>query len=53
VSQQSGVAVVLVSHDGATWLPAVLDGLLEQTAPVDCIVAVDTGSKDGSADRCR
>lgn len=46
----SDVSVVLVSHDGASWLPAVLDGIRAQTAPVAGIVAVDTGSKDGSAD---
>ncbi len=46
----SDVSVVLVSHDGASWLPAVLDGIRAQTAPVAGVVAVDTGSKDGSAD---
>ncbi|WP_183101438.1 glycosyltransferase family 2 protein, partial [Nocardioides pelophilus] len=46
----SDVAVVLVSHDGASWLPAVLDGIRAQTAPIAGVVAVDTGSKDGSAD---
>ncbi len=46
----SDVSVVMVSHDGASWLPAVLDGIREQTAPVAGVVAVDTGSKDGSAD---
>jgi GT2 family glycosyltransferase len=46
----SDVSVVLVSHDGASWLPAVLDGIRAQTTPVAGIVAVDTGSKDGSAD---
>lgn len=46
----SDVEVVLVSHDGATWLPAVLDGIAAQTAPVAGVLAVDTGSKDGSAD---
>ncbi|WP_341927986.1 glycosyltransferase family 2 protein [Nocardioides psychrotolerans] len=44
------VAVLLVSHDGARWLPAVLEGLAAQTRPVDRVVAVDTGSKDESAD---
>ncbi|WP_183095297.1 glycosyltransferase family 2 protein [Nocardioides stalactiti] len=42
--------MVLVSHDGASWLPAVLDGIKAQTAPIVGVVAVDTGSKDGSAD---
>jgi GT2 family glycosyltransferase len=44
-----GVAAVLVSHDGARWLPAVLSGLAAQQMAPDQIVAVDTGSKDDSA----
>ena len=44
------VAALLVSHDGERWLPAVISGLQSQSAPVDRVVAVDTGSKDGSAD---
>jgi GT2 family glycosyltransferase len=46
----SDVSVVIVSHDGASWLPAVLDGIRSQTSPVAGVVAVDTGSTDGSAD---
>ena len=42
------VTAVLVSHDGARWLPAVLDGLADQTRPLDHVVAVDTGSTDES-----
>ena len=42
------VTALLVSHDGARWLPAVLDGLLAQTRPPDRVVAVDTGSTDAS-----
>lgn len=42
------VAVLLVSHDGAAWLPTVLTGLAEQLAPITARVAVDTGSKDAS-----
>ncbi|HEX6517560.1 MAG TPA: glycosyltransferase family 2 protein [Nocardioidaceae bacterium] len=38
--------VLLVSHDGARWLPAVLDGLARQTRRPDRVVAVDTGSAD-------
>ena len=41
---------MLVSHDGARWLPTVLDGLAGQLAPIAHTVAVDTGSKDGSAE---
>jgi GT2 family glycosyltransferase len=40
------VTALLVSHDGARWLPAVLDGLARQTRSPDCVVAVDTGSAD-------
>jgi GT2 family glycosyltransferase len=43
------VAVVLVAHDGARWLPTVLAGLAAQIAPVGHTVAVDTGSRDDSA----
>jgi GT2 family glycosyltransferase len=46
----TSVAALLVSHDGARWLPSVIRGLQAQTRPVDRVVAVDTGSKDGSAD---
>ena len=42
------VTALLVSHDGARWLPAVLDGLADQTRPLDHVVAVDTGSTDES-----
>ncbi len=42
------VTAVLVSHDGARWLPAVIDGLRAQERPVDRVVAIDTGSKDAS-----
>ncbi|NYI06154.1 glycosyltransferase [Allostreptomyces psammosilenae] len=42
------VTAVLVSHDGARWLPGVLSGLLGQDRPVQRIVAVDTGSTDDS-----
>jgi GT2 family glycosyltransferase len=44
------VTALLVSHDGARWLPAVLDGLDEQTRAPDRVVAVDTGSADASPD---
>lgn len=40
------VSVVLVCHDGARWLPSVLEGLMGQHRPVDRGVAVDTASKD-------
>ena len=40
------VTALLVSHDGARWLPAVLEGLGAQTRAPDRVVAVDTGSTD-------
>ncbi len=42
------MAAILVSHDGARWLSAVLDGLAAQRRAPDHVVAVDTGSKDDS-----
>jgi GT2 family glycosyltransferase len=45
---QHVVTAVIVAHDGAAWLPQVLDALLEQTRPVQRVVAVDTGSRDRS-----
>ncbi|MFE5187421.1 glycosyltransferase [Streptomyces sp. NPDC056628] len=43
------VTAVLVSHDGARWLPDALAGLLGQERPVQSAVAADTGSADQSA----
>lgn len=45
-----GVVALLVCHDGARWLPGVVEGIAEQGAALQHVVAVDTGSKDGSAD---
>jgi GT2 family glycosyltransferase len=45
---QHVVTAVIVAHDGAAWLPRVLEALLEQTRPVQRVVAVDTGSRDRS-----
>ncbi|WP_141012741.1 DUF5719 family protein [Nocardioides sambongensis] len=47
---QAAVAVLLVSHDGAAWLPSVLEGIRTQSAPIASLVAIDTGSRDGSAE---
>jgi len=44
------VTALLVSHDGARWLPAVLDGVTAQTRRPDRVLAVDTGSTDTSAE---
>jgi GT2 family glycosyltransferase len=43
------VTAVIISHDGAVWLPEVVASLSSQTRGLDQIVAVDTGSKDKSA----
>jgi GT2 family glycosyltransferase len=43
------VTAVLVSHDGARWLPEVLDALAAQTRKPERFVAADTDSADGSA----
>jgi GT2 family glycosyltransferase len=43
---QPRVLAVLVTHDGARWLPEVLTALLAQTRAPDRIVAIDTGSTD-------
>ena len=44
------VTALLVSHDGARWLPAVLDAVAAQTRRPDGVLAVDTGSTDGSVE---
>ncbi len=45
----SGVTAVLVAHDGAAWLPAVLAALEASTTRPGQLVLADTGSTDGSA----
>lgn len=42
------VTAILVTHDGATWLPEVIAALSSQSRSIDRIVAVDTGSEDSS-----
>ncbi|TAK69126.1 MAG: family 2 glycosyl transferase [Actinomycetota bacterium] len=42
------VTAVIVSHDGARWLPAVLATVAAQTRPAELVVGVDTGSHDNS-----
>src|SRR3954465_5759682 len=44
------VTAVLVSHDGSRWLPECLAALTGQRRPPQRVVAVDTGSTDGSLD---
>ncbi|MEU6738984.1 glycosyltransferase family 2 protein [Streptosporangium sandarakinum] len=47
------VTAIIVSHDGARWLGETLDALLGQSRPVDRVVGVDTGSRDGGAELMR
>ena len=42
------VTAVIVTHDGAIWLPEVIASLSSQTRRIDRIIAVDTGSLDNS-----
>ncbi len=42
------VTAVLVTHDGAKWLPEVIAAISTQTRPVDRVIAIDTGSIDNS-----
>ncbi len=42
------VTALLVSHNGARWLPAVLEGLGSQTRRPDQVLVVDTGSTDAT-----
>ncbi len=42
------VTAVIVTHDGATWLPQVIAAVGSQTRKVDRSIAVDTGSTDNS-----
>jgi len=43
------VTTVVVAHDGAVWLPAVLTTLAQQTRQTNAIVGVDNASSDASA----
>ncbi|MFD6953601.1 glycosyl transferase family 2 [Nocardiopsis sp. TSRI0078] len=44
------VTAVIVSHEGARWLPETMEALRAQSRPVQRVVAADTGSTDGSTD---
>ena len=48
VTDRHLVTAIVVTHDGETWLPAVVAALASQTRPADQIVAVDTDSNDSS-----
>jgi GT2 family glycosyltransferase len=45
------VVALVVSHDGARWLPSVISGIQGQRVSPGRVVGVDTGSKDASADQ--
>jgi GT2 family glycosyltransferase len=47
------VTAVVVSHDGARWLPQLLSSLADSTRSPDVVIAVDTGSVDESPDLLR
>lgn len=42
------VSAVVVAHDGAVWLPAVMTTLAQQTRPAEAVVGVDNFSSDAS-----
>ncbi|TDQ51939.1 glycosyltransferase family 2 protein [Actinorugispora endophytica] len=42
------VTAVVVTHDGARWLPETLEAVRSQTRPVQRVIGVDTGSRDRS-----
>lgn len=42
------VTAVIVSHDGALWLPEVVSSLAKQKRTIDQVIAIDTASNDGS-----
>jgi GT2 family glycosyltransferase len=47
-ASRGDVVALLVSHDGARWLPAVIDGIRSQSVAPAAVVAVDTTSRDES-----
>ena len=47
------VSAILVSHNGARWLPEVVAAISSQVRPPDFLSAVDTGSRDGSVELLR
>ena len=47
------ITAIMVSHDGAGWLAQSVAALASQSLPVDRVVAVDTGSEDGSVKMLR
>ncbi|MEY4151924.1 MAG: hypothetical protein RJB28_991 [Actinomycetota bacterium] len=47
-SDNNFVTAIIVSHDGALWLPEVVTSLAKQRRHVDQLIAIDTGSQDSS-----
>ena len=47
-SSQHFVTAIIVSHDGALWLPEVVASLAKQKREIDQVIAIDTGSSDSS-----
>jgi GT2 family glycosyltransferase len=47
-SSQHFVTAIIVSHDGALWLPEVVASLAKQKREIDQVIAIDTGSEDSS-----
>ncbi|MFC4562021.1 glycosyltransferase [Nocardiopsis mangrovi] len=41
---------MVVTHDGARWLPETLEAVREQSRPVQRVIGVDTGSRDRSGE---
>lgn len=50
ITRSHFVTTVLVSHNGAVWLPAVLTTIARSTRAPEVIVGVDSASTDTSAD---
>ncbi|MBB4933909.1 GT2 family glycosyltransferase [Lipingzhangella halophila] len=44
------VTAVVVTHDGARWLPETLEAVRGQSRPVQRVVGADTGSRDRSGE---
>lgn len=52
-SPAARVSAIVVSHNGARWLPEVVAAISSQVRPPDNLCAVDTGSHDGSVELLR
>ena len=48
MAESFSITALLVTHDGASWLPDVIAALTSQSRPIDRLFAVDTGSEDNS-----